>query len=239
MLLRRGRRGWLPKLRFGSRRASARSSAVLCGLKRDGRLPECTRHLRGRWFKDRVEQDHRRVERRARAMPRFRSSGSPRHAAPWPASRPWPCWRRGRCAPYVRRTARCSAPSFCAFSASLREPGRRRGARRPTEANAREIDIRMVTLATALAAAVLTASSVHSLRQGPLAPSGALRRFARTRHLGRSRNKRGYRPAEHLAEFAGGTGPETAAPLPSAVRAMWTPGSIGINSASHRLRLST
>ncbi len=46
--------------------------AALCGLKRDGNLPERTRHLRGRWLNNRIEQDHRRVKRRTGPMLGFK-----------------------------------------------------------------------------------------------------------------------------------------------------------------------
>jgi transposase-like protein len=37
-------------------------------MKRDGKLWRFTRHRRGRWLYNRVEQDHRRIKRRTRPM---------------------------------------------------------------------------------------------------------------------------------------------------------------------------
>ena len=42
-------------------------------MKRDGELWRFTRHRRGRWLNNRVEQDHRRIKRRTRPMPGFES----------------------------------------------------------------------------------------------------------------------------------------------------------------------
>ncbi len=42
-------------------------------LKRDGELGRFTRHRRGRWLNNRVEQDHRRIKRRTRPMLGFQS----------------------------------------------------------------------------------------------------------------------------------------------------------------------
>ena len=41
-------------------------------LKRDGELWRFTRHRRGRWLNNRVEQDHRRIKRRTRPMLGFK-----------------------------------------------------------------------------------------------------------------------------------------------------------------------
>ena len=41
-------------------------------LKREGELWRCTRHRRGRWLNNRVEQDHRRIKRRTRPMLGFK-----------------------------------------------------------------------------------------------------------------------------------------------------------------------
>lgn len=75
---------------LGRRRARARRvvvadglasyRAALGGMKRDGALPEATRHLRGRWLNNRVEQDHRRVERRTRPTLGFKGFSSARRA---------------------------------------------------------------------------------------------------------------------------------------------------------------
>ena len=43
------------------------------GMKRDGELWRFTRHRRGRWLNNRVEQDHRRVKRRTGPMLGFGS----------------------------------------------------------------------------------------------------------------------------------------------------------------------
>jgi transposase, IS6 family len=42
-------------------------------MKRAGELWRFTRHRRGRWLNNRVEQDHRRVKRRTRPMLGFQS----------------------------------------------------------------------------------------------------------------------------------------------------------------------
>jgi transposase, IS6 family len=42
-------------------------------LKRDGALGRFTRHRRGRWLNNRVEQDHRRIKRRTGPMLGFES----------------------------------------------------------------------------------------------------------------------------------------------------------------------
>jgi len=41
-------------------------------LKRDGALGRFTRHRRGRWLTNRVEPDHRRIQRRVRPTPGFK-----------------------------------------------------------------------------------------------------------------------------------------------------------------------
>ena len=41
---------------------------ALRAMKRDGELWRFTRHRRGRWLNNRVEQDHRRIKRRTRPM---------------------------------------------------------------------------------------------------------------------------------------------------------------------------
>jgi transposase, IS6 family len=41
-------------------------------MKRDGELGRFTRHRRGRWLNNRVEQDHRRIKRRVRPMLGFK-----------------------------------------------------------------------------------------------------------------------------------------------------------------------
>ena len=45
---------------------------ALRAMKRDGELWRFTRHRRGRWLNNRVEQDHRRVKRRTRPMLGFK-----------------------------------------------------------------------------------------------------------------------------------------------------------------------
>jgi transposase, IS6 family len=45
---------------------------ALRAMKRDGELGRFTRHRRGRWLNNRVEQDHRRVKRRTRPMLGFK-----------------------------------------------------------------------------------------------------------------------------------------------------------------------
>jgi transposase, IS6 family len=46
---------------------------ALRGMKRDGELWRFTRHRRGRWLNNLVEQDHRRIKRRTRPMLGFQS----------------------------------------------------------------------------------------------------------------------------------------------------------------------
>ena len=46
---------------------------ALRAMKRAGELWRFTRHRRGRWLNNRVEQDHRRVKRRTRPMLGFQS----------------------------------------------------------------------------------------------------------------------------------------------------------------------
>ena len=45
---------------------------ALRGMKRDGALGRFTRHRRGRWLNNRVEPDHRRIQRRVRPMLGFK-----------------------------------------------------------------------------------------------------------------------------------------------------------------------
>ena len=71
-------RACAPGLVVTDRLASYR--AALGELKRDGRLPRRTRHLRGRWLDNRVEQDHRRIKRRTRPMPGFKRFATARRA---------------------------------------------------------------------------------------------------------------------------------------------------------------
>lgn len=59
-----------PRLVVTDRLASHRTA--LGGLKREDRLPEATRHRRGRWLNNRVEQDRRRIKRRTRPMLGFK-----------------------------------------------------------------------------------------------------------------------------------------------------------------------
>ncbi len=67
-----------PRLVVTDRLASYRTA--LAEMKRDGRLPEATRHRRGRWLNIRVEQDHRRVKRRTRPMLGFKRFDTARRA---------------------------------------------------------------------------------------------------------------------------------------------------------------
>lgn len=67
-----------PHVVVTDRLASYRTA--LGGLKRDGRLPESTRHRRGRWLNNRVEQDHRRIKRRTRPMLGFKGFATARRA---------------------------------------------------------------------------------------------------------------------------------------------------------------
>ena len=98
-------------------------------MKRDGELWRFTRHRRGQWLNNLVEQDHRRIKRRTGPMLGFRTSGP--LGEPSPASRLWRCWPRGRCVPYLRSTCRPSGLSSTRSSASLPE---RRRAGRPSSA---------------------------------------------------------------------------------------------------------
>lgn len=110
-------RGWAraPRLVVADRLASHRT--LFGGLKRDGRLPRSARHLRGRWLDNRVEQDRRRIMRRTRPMPGFKTFATAR-GAPWPASKPWRCWRRDGRAACARAMRSRSAPS-CSGSSVL------------------------------------------------------------------------------------------------------------------------
>ena len=85
-------------------------------MKRDGELWRFTRHRRGRWLNNLVEQDHRRIKRRTGPMLGFQSFG-PRGGR-WPASRRWRCWPRDRCVPCPPTTCRRSGPSSTRCSAS-------------------------------------------------------------------------------------------------------------------------
>ena len=71
-------RGRMPRLVVTDRLASY--GTAVGGLKRDGLLPEATRHRRGRWLNNRVEQDHRRVKRRTRPMLGFKGFATARRA---------------------------------------------------------------------------------------------------------------------------------------------------------------
>ena len=48
---------------------------ALRAMKRDGALGRFTQHPRGRWLNNMVEQDHRRIKRRARRCSAFRAFG--------------------------------------------------------------------------------------------------------------------------------------------------------------------
>ena len=60
----------MPRLVVTDRLASHRTA--LARLQRDRRLPASVRHRRGRWFNNRIEQDHRRIKRRTRPMLGFK-----------------------------------------------------------------------------------------------------------------------------------------------------------------------
>jgi transposase-like protein len=51
-------------------------------MRRDGELWRFVRHRRGRWLNDRVEQDHRRVERLTRPMLGFQGFRTARRTLP-------------------------------------------------------------------------------------------------------------------------------------------------------------
>ena len=105
-------------------------------MKRDGELWRFTRHRRGQWLNNLVEQDHRRIKRLNRADARLSRASGPL-GGPWPGSRPWRCWRRDRCVPCRRTTCRPSGPSSPDSSASPPErPGT--GITRPHHLNATE-----------------------------------------------------------------------------------------------------
>ena len=59
-----------PRVIVTDRRGS--SPGVLRAMKRAGELWRFTRHRRGRWLNNRVEQDHRRIQRRTRPMLGFK-----------------------------------------------------------------------------------------------------------------------------------------------------------------------
>ena len=73
----RGRAG-APRLVVTDRLASYRTALGV--LRRDGRLPRRSRHLRGRWLNNRIEQDHRRIKRRTRPMLGFKRFATARRA---------------------------------------------------------------------------------------------------------------------------------------------------------------
>jgi transposase-like protein len=102
---------------------------AIAEMKRDGELWRFTRHRRGRWLNNLVEQDHRRVKRRTRPMLGFRASG--RRGGRWPGWRPCPCCPRDRCAPCPGMTCRRSGPSSTKPSVS---PPDRKGADRSSPA---------------------------------------------------------------------------------------------------------
>src|SRR3712207_3639293 len=95
---------------------------ALRAMKRDGELWRFTRHRRGRWLNNLVEQDHRRISAEQGRCSAFRASG--RRGGRWPASRRWRCWPRAKCAPCPGTTCRPSGPLSTRSSASL--PDRRR-----------------------------------------------------------------------------------------------------------------
>jgi DDE domain len=104
-------------------------------MKREGGLWRFTRHRRGRWHNNRVEQDHRRIKPEPGPCSSSRASG--RLAGPWPGWRRWRCWPRARCAPCRGRHA--GAAGLC--TPSLRPRGlseRERAGARPRSANATE-----------------------------------------------------------------------------------------------------
>ncbi len=52
---------------------------ALWDMKREGKLGRFTRHRRGRWLNNWVEQDHRRIKRRTRPMLGFKRFVMARH----------------------------------------------------------------------------------------------------------------------------------------------------------------
>ncbi len=62
---------------------------ALRAMKRDGGLWRFTRHRRGRWLNNRVEQDHRRIKRRTRPMLGFKRFVTARRTLA--GGRPWRC----------------------------------------------------------------------------------------------------------------------------------------------------
>jgi len=78
-------------------------------MERDGELWRPTRHRRGQWLNNLVEQGHRRIKRRTGPMLGFRAFG-PR-GGPSPALRLWRCSPRDRCVPCPPIVSRPSEPS--------------------------------------------------------------------------------------------------------------------------------
>src|SRR5688500_18352983 len=75
-------------------------------MKRDGELWRFTRHRRGQWLNNLVEQDHVASSAEQGRCSAFRAFGP--DGEPSPASRLWRCWRRDRCVPCPEMTCRPS-----------------------------------------------------------------------------------------------------------------------------------
>jgi DDE superfamily endonuclease len=109
---------------------------TLGDLARDGRLREATRHRRGRWLDNRVEQDHRRIKRRTRPMLGLKRFATARRALA--GIEAMAMLAKGRRAAWVQRTPPRSVPSCTSSSASPPERERAGSPLHPTEANATE-----------------------------------------------------------------------------------------------------
>ena len=100
-------------------------------MKRDGELWRFTRHRRGRWLNNRVEQDHRRVKRRTGPMLGFESFVTARRTLAGVEAMAMLAKGQVRAVPCRGATCRLSAPSYTSSSASRPERPRA-GRRSPT-----------------------------------------------------------------------------------------------------------
>src|SRR3712207_907726 len=89
---------------------------ALRAMKRDGELGRFTRHRRGRWLNNRVEQDHRRIKRRTRPMLGFKGFRTARRTLAGVEA--LAMLAKARCAACPPTTGRPSGPSSIRSSAS-------------------------------------------------------------------------------------------------------------------------
>jgi transposase, IS6 family len=86
-------------------------------MKREGGLGRFAPHRRGRWLNNRVEQDHRRVERRTDPMLGFQGFWTARRTLAGVEARRWRCWPRDRRVSCRPTTCLPSVPSSTGSSA--------------------------------------------------------------------------------------------------------------------------